>query len=136
MKTALPLLRAMCGFLFGILALLIPFIVIMTVAVLRAGTSHGVPGASDYRFGATAIGLLTMAFGAGVSLIVRGAVAHVPFRRAAIAGAGSVALLLITMMLIGEHLGFGGVYVVAVDAGLTASLLMCRIAMQRRAVQV
>ena len=136
MKTALPFLRAMCGFLFGILALFIPFIVISCVAVLRAQTSHGSPAADDYRFAATAIGLLTMAFGAGISLIVRGGVSHVPCRTAAIAGAGSVALLLITSMLVGEPLGIGGASVVAVAVGLAASWLMCRISMQPRAVPI
>ena len=129
MKMVLPS-RAMLGFLFGALALVIPFVVAISIAFLRAEIPHAFAGADDYRFALLALGLLTIAFGAGVSLLVAQDGTRMPFRTVAIAGAGSMTLLLVTMMLIGESLGFRGASVVAVASGLASSWLVCRQAMR------
>lgn len=126
MKAALSVARATSGFLLGVLALIVPFVLIMTVAVLRANVSRGTPAADDYRFAAIAIGLLTAGFAVGVALFGRSTVSSIPFRVAAIAGAGAVMLLLTTMMLAGESLGFGGAFAVAAVAGALASWVMLR----------
>ena len=126
MKAALPVVRAASGFLLGVLALVVPFVLIMTVAVLRANVSHGTPAADDYKFAAIAIGLLTAGFAIGVAFLGRSKVSAVPFRAAAIAGAGAVMLLLITMMLVGEPLGFGGAFGMAAVAGALAAWVMLR----------
>lgn len=129
MKVVLPS-RAMFGFLFGALALVISFVVAISIAVLRTETSHGVLAEDDYRVALLAIGLLTIGFGAGVSLLAAQDGTRIPLRIAAIAGAGSMTLLLVTMMLIGESLGFRGASVVAVASGLASSWLVCRQAMR------
>lgn len=126
MKTALPLVRTMSGFLLGTLAVLTPFVLIITFAVLHANVSHGAPTDEDYRFAAIAIGVMTAAFGVGAALLGRGLLLNVPLRRAAIAGAASVALLLIVMMIFGEPLGFGGAFGVAAASGALAAWGMLR----------
>jgi len=126
MKAALALIRVMFGFLFGIVALLVPFVLIGTFATIRANMPHGAPTDNDYRFAGIAIGLLTAAFGAGAALLGRDLVRGIPLRVAATGGAGAVTLLLITMMIVGEPLGFGGAWLVAAAAGGLASWVTLR----------
>lgn len=121
MNTALSLVRAMSGFLLGTLAVLTPFILVITFAVLHANVSHGAPTDEDYRFATIAIGVMTVAFGVGAALLGRGRLSDVPLRWAAIAGSAAVASLLIAMMIVGEPLGFGGIFGVAAAAGALAA---------------
>ncbi len=126
MKAIHPLARAMFGFLFGVIALLTPFVLLATMAVLRANVSHGTQSADDYRFGAAAIVLLTGGFAGGAALLGHRALAGLPARVAAIAGAGAMTLVLIAIMVIGKPLGFGGALAVAAGAGALAASLVFR----------
>lgn len=117
MKAALTYARTTLGFLAGALALASVFVLVTTAAVLHSHVSHGSPTENDYWFAVAALAALTLGFASGAAVFGRSTLPLLPTRIPSIAGAGAVALLLVTMMLLGKSLGMSGSISVGFIAG-------------------
>ncbi|HET6680302.1 MAG TPA: hypothetical protein VFG84_03825 [Gemmatimonadaceae bacterium] len=126
MRFATPLLRVTISFLAGVLAIVIPFVGLIALAVIGSNASHGSPSATDYGFAVLTLGLLTTGFAVGGALLDRQRLVNLPGRTAGIAGACAAAALLVTAMLVGEPLGFSGAGIVAIGSGMMAALALLR----------
>lgn len=126
MRSPLGLTRTTLGFLTGAVSLASAFVLIMTAAVRRSNLPHGTPVVNDYWFAIAAVAALTLGFAISAVVTDRSALPLLPTRITGIAGAGAMALLLVTMMLIGRSLGVSGSIVAACACGVLAAVVTIR----------
>lgn len=120
--------RTTLAFSAGSVGLATAFVLLMAVAVSRSNAPHGVPAATDYRFGAATLLLLIAGFFVAMIAGRRAALPTPLARTGFIAGIAGIALLLSVMMLIGQPLGMRGPLLIAVVAGLVSAAGAIRLA--------
>lgn len=113
--------RTTLAFSIGSAGLAIAFVAVMASAVMLSGAPHGVPTASDDGWAAAVLLLLVAGFFAALIAARRATLPIPPARAGLFAGLVGVALLLVTMMLVGRPLGMRGPMIVAILAGVASA---------------